>query len=324
MSFLGGGSDDSASREMIEMQKQEAAKAELKEQERQARIKEGLAKIKGAFHGTPETVKKTFDWKTFNPATQKAGAVPGMSGYSFVDLPAITAVAGRPAVPGARSIVPTSEGGWREGPVTGGSPAVTAVPGRAGGVYIKGPDGKLYKQGDVVSSNVATGKTTGGLGDPFFNDFKQGILDFYTPQVADKYEDAQKETTYRLADAGTLRSSTANDLTADLYKQNLTNLADVRSKADTAAADLKTRAKTEEDRAVSQLYAEEDPTRAAANALHSVTNLIGEKPTSTPLGDIFNIAAIGGAKFLQGRDDAAFSKKVGALTKPTAYTRTVG
>ncbi len=309
------GGDDSSSREMIQMQKDEAADARKKAAERQARINSGLARIKGAFHGTEGKVNKTFDWGSLSP-TQKAGAVPGMSGYSFVDLPAVAAVQGRAAMPGAPRMFQTSGGDMREGGRLPGTPEVTAVPGREAGIYIKGPDGKIYKRGDVVSASVGNGKITGGIGDDFYNTFKQGILDFYQPQVADKYADARKETTFRLADAGTLRSSAANELVADLAKQNALNTADVRSKADSAAADLRTRVAGEEAKATSQLFATENPDVAANQATHAVTNITAEKPSTTPLGDIFNIAAIGGAKFLQGADNAAFAKRVGGLPKP--------
>jgi hypothetical protein len=353
MCFPGGGGDDSSSREMIEMQKQEAAKAEAKEQERQARIKSGLARIKEAFHGkeVTKTVAKNpykVAWPT-DPATRNGGQVPGLpTGYKYVYQPGTTTPVGvapgsggqragaTPAphvglYPGGRANPPGVRADGRSGQNDGwgsGYRTVSSEAGKAakagsttapGKWVVQGPDGKFYQVGssiDAGTEQVGTGKRTGGIGDDFYNNFKQGILDFYTPQVARKYSDAQKETTYRLADAGTLRSSTANDLAADLYQQNLTNTADVRSKADTAAGDLRNRVASEEAKAVSQLYATENPDVAANQALHAVTNLTAEKPTNTPLGDIFSLAAIGGAKFLQGADNAAFAKRVGALPKP--------
>jgi hypothetical protein len=317
MCDLFGGSSDDSSRQMIDMQKEEAAAARAKEVARQARLTSGLARIKGAFHGTPEMVKRTF----------KAGASGMPTGFKLVDLPAVSAIAGRPA--GTRTIpgqmVPTTGHGTGNMQEVGGrtvnTPAVTAVPGRAAGKYVQGPDGKVYKIGENVTADVATGKQVGGIQPSFFNDFKQGILDYYTPQVAEKYGEAKDETTFRLARAGTLRSSAANDAAADLFKQNLINVGDVRNKADTAAADLRSRTAAEEAKAVSQLYATENPDVAANQATAAIRNITSEDPPTTALGDIFNVAAIGGAKYMQGADNAAFAKRVGALPKP--QTRTV-
>jgi len=341
-SMFGGGSDDSSSREMIQMQKDEAAEARKKETERQARITSGLARIKEAFHGRPEykTVARN-PYKVTAPTagTASGAAVSGLpTGYKYVQMPGTPGAVIAPSAPGAPArqgpIPPNNDpnrvanggsqrvsgnDGWGRGYSANRGPSTPRGPATPGKWVVQGPDGKYYEIGSDIgglTEQKATGKTIGGIQSDFFNNFKQGILDFYQPQVAQKYADAQKETTYRLADAGTLRSSMANELAADLSKQNTLNTADVRSKADTAAADLRTRTAAEEAKAVSQLYATENPNVAASQATHAVTNLIAEKPTSTPLGDIFNIAAIGGAKFLQGADNAAFAKKVGALPKP--------
>lgn len=318
--------DDSSSREMIDMQKEEARQARIKEEARQARIKSGLARITAAFHGTPVMAKRGYDWSTYNAAKNKAGSVvPGMPGYTFADLPAVAAIPGRAATTTAARQVGGTGGGTGNVRFIPGTttPAVAGTPGRAAGVYIKGPDGKLYKQGDVVTGSVDTGKKTGGIQDDFYNNFKQGILDYYTPQVAQQYGEAKDETNYRLARAGTLKSSAAAKAAADLYDQNLVNVGNVRSKADTAAADLKTRTAGEEAKAVSQLYATENPDVAANQATAAIRNITAEAPPTSPLGDIFNIAAIGGAKYLQGADNAAFARRVGALPKPGQSTSVV-
>src|SRR5262249_50281532 len=73
---------------------------------------------------------------------------------------------------------------------------------------VQGPDGKTYKVGSKIgySESYDTGKKKGGIGNDFYNKFKQGMLDYYMPEVAKKYGDAKDELTYRLARAGTLRS----------------------------------------------------------------------------------------------------------------------
>ena len=167
-SMFGGGSDDSSSREMIQMQKDEAAKAEAKEQERQARLKSGLASIRGAFHGSPVM------------GTRQV-AVP--AGFRIETGPATT----------TRVLDP--RGGSSDRGQNRRERWITKT--------IPGTTRRVATPAGTRTESYDTGKRTGGIGNDFFNNFKQGILDFYTPQVARKYSDAQKETTYRLADAGT-------------------------------------------------------------------------------------------------------------------------
>jgi hypothetical protein len=330
---FGGGSDKS-SREMINLQKQEAAAAAQKEAERQARIASGLQRIKQTFHGAPVMKAGTGTYKFAAPgAGTKVGAgVSGLPpGYTYVRAPATAAAAapratsagyvgGHDAVqPGggatgglnpAFSASSNSGGGYQYG----GAGSTRGGGGGVGAWQIRGPDGRLYNVGEnvVYGTQVPTGQTTGGIGDEFYDKFKQGMLDYYMPQVAEKFGDAQKETLYRLARAGTLKSTMTNDELANLTKQNLNQEGVVKTQADTAAADLRKRTAQEEQNAVNQLYSTENPDVAANTALASVRNITAETPNLTPLGDIFDIATIGTANALKG----AMGSKLGRTYVP--------
>jgi hypothetical protein len=109
------------------------------------------------------------------------------------------------------------------------------TPGTAGSAaYIRGPDGKIYRQGDTISYNEQydTGQNSGGFGEDFFNRFRQGMLDTYMPQVEKQYGEAKDDLTYGLARAGTGRSSAAVDATADLAEENRINRANIGTEAD--------------------------------------------------------------------------------------------
>jgi len=177
-------------------------------------------------------------------------------------------------------------------------------------VQIVGPDGRVYDVGSSIptTQQVVTGHS-GGIDPAFYDKYKQGIIDYYMPQVAEKYSDAQKELTYRLARAGTLRSSMAGEETADLAKQNALNQGKVYSQADTAAANLRGRVASERQKAEQQLYATENPDVAANQATAAVQNISAEKPDMSPLGEIFNIATIGGANYLKGLQNQSLGKK---------------
>lgn len=324
-------SDDSASREMINMQKEEAAAARKKEEERQARIKKGLTRINQMFEGTPVMGKRTkaFTYKAPAAGTTitAGGQVAGLpAGYTYVVDPANPGKAAVAPTPAVRPDPNTAAGGRvgvgqghvnykktamqqmmadQQAAAAAGSAAVPAQ------YLIKGPDGKTYKVGSKFNYDETydTGKKKGGIGDDFYNKFKQGMLDYYMPQVAEKYGDAKDQLTYRLADAGLLRSSMAGEQVADLTKQNELQQAAVRNKADAAAADLKTRVASEKQKAVSQLYATEDPNVAANQATAAIKNITADKGDQTPLGDIFTLATIGGAGYLKGAQNAALRNK---------------
>ena len=78
------------------------------------------------------------------------------------------------------------------------------------------------------------------------------------------------------------------------------NRADVLTKADTGAADLRTRVAAERAKAESQLYATEDPTTAVNQALSAVKNISLAQPEMSPLADVFKVAALGGANAMTG------------------------
>lgn len=180
--------------------------------------------------------------------------------------------------------------------MSGGSSA-----GGGGSVWaLKDANGKIYYQGDPLTYEADTGKTTGGFDDAFYNKYKQSVLDYYMPQVDKQYSDAKKQATFGLARSGNLLSSAANDLTADLSQQNDVNVAGVRNQADTAAGDLRSQVNTEKQKAVSQLYATEDPEVSSQQALASVRDLSLSQPDMSPLSALFNVATIGGANIMKG------------------------
>jgi hypothetical protein len=159
--------------------------------------------------------------------------------------------------------------------------------------------------GATTSQQVVTGTAKDPTAD-FLKQYETDYLGNFLPQVATQFKDARDDTTYQFADSGTLQSSMAGDELAKLIEQNKINEADVRNKATSAVGDLKGRLAKEEAAAEAQLYSTEDPETAAANALHAVTNITAEDAPNTMLGDIFKVAAIGGANYLKGGANKAY------------------
>ncbi len=306
---MGGKASSGGSDQVVAEQKAEAAQAAQQEAQRQARIQQGLTSIKAAFEGTPITTSQStpFDWSKFTGAAATAPA-----GYTPVYAP-VKSTGGAASGGGSGPLAQDASGNYARGGAAPLKPGV-AIAQDANGNYgsangagasawaLKGPDGKIYNKGDPLSitTQTDTGQRTGGFDDSFYNKYKQAVLDYYMPQVSDQYSDAQKELTYRLGRAGTLTSSAANDQVAKLAKQNLLNQAQVYNQADTAAGDLRTQVAGEESKAVSQLYATEDPDIAANQATDAVKNISLQQPNLSPLSTLFNLGTIGGANILKG------------------------
>lgn len=155
------------------------------------------------------------------------------------------------------------------------------------------------RQARISSGREQIDKAFSGIDDSFYNRYGTAVQDYYKPQLAKQYADANKELTYRLADAGTLRSTAANELAADLSQQNDMNVASLNSKADMAKADLRNRVASEKTAATNQLYATEDPQLAADAAMNGVKQINLAQPDLTPLANVFNVATVGAANAMK-------------------------
>jgi len=301
-----GGKTHSDNDRIVEEQKRQAEEAARKEAERQARIKSGLQQIGWAFEGrrARHDVKQAFDWKNFTPKT----VLPKGYTRTYVDAKG-NILEDQPATTGHYE--------QQTGPLLGsahdtrdfngqvwvpGHAAVTAadIPGAIAAIV--GPDGKVIMPGKnfTYTASVPFGPVKGGFNNAFYNEYGKAIRDYYDPQVATQYGDAQKELTYRLARAGTLQSSGASDETVRLAQQYTDNLAAIANKADTATGQLKAQVAGEKAKAINQLYATENPEVAANQATAAVRDITLQRPDLSPLAQLFNIAAIGGANIMRG------------------------
>ena len=139
-----------------------------------------------------------------------------------------------------------------------------------------------------------------GFDDKYYNNYATAANEYSMPQLEDQYKDAKSELAYRLARAGTLNSSIAATNTADLAKQNSINRATVLAQGDQAAANLKSRVNAEKQAIMQQLYSSSDPDMAANSALTASKGIGQDQPSMSPLGQMFNVATIGAANFMNG------------------------
>ena len=331
-----GGKNHADNSAVVQQQQEEAAAEAAKEAARQARIDKGLASIKSAFEGSPVMASKStpYDWSKFSPAVNPTGSTADTlysgapEGYTVVKVakPQTASASKTPALYGTVDN-PNAGGGYGRGPIP--QPTTSSGGGASSATQydyaLKDASGKVYNRGDPLSltTQTDTGERSGGFGDAFYNKYKQAVLDYYMPQVDKQYSDAKKQATYGLARSGNLRSSAANTLTADLSTQNDVNVAGVRNQADTAAGDLRSKVNTEQQKAVSQLYATEDPEVAANQSLAAVRDISLSQPQMSPLSALFNVATIGGANIMKGYQN---QQNLNAFTSglPKDRSRNVG
>jgi hypothetical protein len=289
LSNLFGGSDDTD--EASDRAEAAARDAERDELERKAKLSASVEKIRAAFRGALPTQK--FSWKGFTRGDEAYQKVKGLP-ENFVSMNAKEAArrAGTKLTEKAKKNLKKT---W--------------------GVYDLST-GKFYKPGEgVVFANEKGKRGAGGFDKKFYDKYKNAMLGYYEPQVADQYTDAKKEATYRLANAGTLQSSAAVNTQADLYKQNLLNIGDVRNQASTATANLGDTVASAEDNAILQANSVSDPNVAVSSALNKVNDLSLSQPSLSPLGEVFKVATIGAASGLGGYTSEQDKKRIRDIAK---------
>jgi len=144
-----------------------------------------------------------------------------------------------------------------------------------------------------------------GFQPEFYDKYKNASLDYQLPQLNQQYSKAKDKLTYDLARAGTLRSTAAADAAGALGTERDINEAGIRAQADQGAGSLRENILAQQNQAIAQLYATEDPNVAANTATSMVNQANLATPNLTPLGALFTPIAIGGIGALAGAQDAA-------------------
>ena len=303
----------------VDFEKEQAAEADQKEAERQARLTQGQTLIDQIFNGSPVmgTKTNTFDWSTFNPQAyqQAASAAQYAANSNLATAPpgsggvpaGYTAV--QVAAPKTTTATTTATPPIRLATTPTGLPqtAATQTPwlqGGGGGMSwaIKGPDGKIYNQGDPLSYDTTydTGQTSGGFDDAFYDAYKQKVLDYYQPDEQRQYDAAQRDLKYSLARAGTLQSSTAADKQGELAYNDALQKANIVANANAQEGQLKSQIQSNKQALINQLYTTEDPTLTANLAQSSAQASRLQDPTLTPAAALFTPALTTVGSAVQG------------------------
>ena len=288
----GGGASNNVS---MFMQQQAANEARAKEMAREQRLREGEAAINALYDPQPVMATRKVKGKIDPNATLPTG----YSKRSRQEL-----VEGSGADP--RDLV-----------------AMTDDEGRSSGVMI--PRGQAMGQGvgqlrnidevlDAQGNVVAPGTDyefdetydTGERRDRFqdlYDRYESGQRDYYMPELAKQYGDARKKAYLAHAGAGSLWSSMRGDTEADIQSQNKLNTGQIESQIQDSLGGLRRQIAGDKSSLINQLYATENPTMAANEALARTKTISQQSPPLSPMGDLFKIAAIGMGNYFGNAND---------------------
>jgi hypothetical protein len=266
----------------------EAAAARAREEQRQAEIKAGAQRINELFFGAP-----VYDYRD------------AMIGYNQNNLPEGWKVAGR-------DVTTTTPGQYVSNGGTGDAayewwqePITTTM--KKYGIY--DPAGNLQTQEVDNTDHIHwaatlpgkekydTGERTGGIPESYYTGVADNIKALGTSDLTQQFNRARENLQYQLARSGLLVSSAANDGRVDLETARDEGAAKIGIQAAQAVQKQRQAVESERQTALNQLYATQNPDLAANTAMTNKTLMMQDKPSYSPIGDVFG-AVLGG--FSQG------------------------
>lgn len=332
-----GGKSKSSNDQVVQMQMQQAAQAKEKEAERSARLQSGTQAINNLFDGAPSD-QKSLDLSglaSVDPNSYYAGSGVGTAGSTGANygLGGNFASLNNQSNPWAAILAQNQankSGAWWN--LADGYKVVQTPDNGTGktGWGINDANGNLVTSaatlGDLSKMKVGYGGTdgaakTGGIGNDFYDKYKQAELNYYLPEVDRQYQDQKTQANYALARSGTLQSSEAGHQLSDLVYQRDLNNAQMTAKADQDTGALRQSVSANKQAAINQLYSTEDPTLAANTATSLVKNTELTTPMLNPIGQLFKPLAIGIGSGLSGYANA--SAAYGAGFTPSSSSSNV-
>lgn len=161
--------------------------------------------------------------------------------------------------------------------------------------------------------------------DPFYQDFQNSFVDFYTPQIDQQFNDAQGQLVARLADRGMLESTSGLARIADLKRAAERERTLIANQAVDQATALRGNVERERSNLFALNEGAADPARVGSIVQNSATAL--RAPTAfEPLGDVFSsvlndLAAFNTAS--QNNPQSGFTSRRTASPTPTGSGRVV-
>lgn len=258
----------------------EAKQARKDEEARQARIREGTARINTIFDGGTTATGQLASGATYDPTAKYYNADgTAWTPTAYVAPPVADPAKTLSGLPGNLKAAET-----QDAPTPSGNPRLDAL----FGVDTK----KNLTEAEQFAEAVKGGKlysgvnTTDGFNDEYYGKRKQAYIDYASPQLEDQYANAQKELTFALARGGLLDSSVRGEKTAELqqkYDLNKQQIAD-------QALSYETEARNSVEDARSNLIATLNATgdaQGAANSAIARASALSKPAAYSPLSQLF-------------------------------------
>jgi hypothetical protein len=286
---MGGKSAAPQNNQMVEFEREQAAEARRKEDERKGRLETGRTQIDRIFGGDPimETKKKKFDLTNLTPQTGTPFALESIPSSEYN-----TTHKGKYKVADSDyTYEPFTAGGY-----TGGDAYALYNPG--GGFAKAGRWGDIANelQGKEYDAMAPSGKYKEGtepFGKDFYDTYRNAYTSFQNKQAERQYLDAERERQFGFARAGTIGSTPFATTKGKLDTNFLEAGAEIASRGEQAVTDKQKEIEGQKTTALNQLIQTEDPERAAAQALGMVNQQQLSKPPEMLLGDLFKPLVIG-------------------------------
>ena len=143
------------------------------------------------------------------------------------------------------------------------------------------------REGDVRGAQSAIEMQFSGFGPDFYKAREKAYLGFALPQLAEQYQEAQKDLTYSLAAKGLLRSGAAGTLATSLQKELHKKKQGVADAAIGQSQELRGQVEEEQSRLLSQAMQALDPGATVVSARKAATQFT-EPSNFVPVGRMFS------------------------------------
>lgn len=153
---------------------------------------------------------------------------------------------------------------------------------------------------DGLAAPTGTERTFAGY-QPYLDDRRQTMLDFYRPELERQYGDASDKLKYGLARSGQTLSTQGAEQYGNLTNQYDARQTEMLSAVDSDVAATRDRFEQTRNALEDMLLSTGDAARVANRSLTQLDKIYEETPTLNPLGDVFANLVSTYNQFGQGR-----------------------
>ena len=167
------------------------------------------------------------------------------------------------------------------------------------------------RQAEIERGRMRIDQQFAGFNDDFYRNRERAFLDNGMPQLERQFGDARRNLIYALADAGTIRSSTAADRLGDLETQYGENKLRMADEARAYANQVRGQIADARGGLMQNLFAAGDATMAGTEAANRA-QVLAAQPTFSPIAQAFQNVGAGIGAARAGREAAAVRERVNA------------